>query len=59
MTEVMREVKSLMFPTTLEEKVCTPVVIDLVKSPPDTRGVAPPSEAGAAEAVAARPKVGS
>ncbi len=34
--EVMREVKSLILPTTLDEKVCTPVVMDLVKSAPGT-----------------------
>jgi hypothetical protein len=58
-TEVTLEVNSLIFPTTFDEKVCTPFVMDLVKSAPGTRAP-PPIEAGAAEVpVAALPKVGS
>ncbi len=57
--EVIREVKSVMFPTTLDENVWTPLVMDLVKSVPGTLG-ARPIDAGAAEGtVATLPKVGS
>ena len=60
-TEVIREVNSFILPTTFEENVCTPLVIDFVKSAPPTRGATPPpSEAGASVGdAAALPKVGS
>jgi hypothetical protein len=44
----MLRVNSLMLPTTLLEKVCTPVTTEAAKSAPGTLGSdgAPPGEAG-------------
>jgi hypothetical protein len=39
-TEVIFEVKSVIFPTTFEEKVCTPVTTEAAKSAPGTRELA-------------------
>ena len=58
-TEVIREVNSLILPTTFEEKVCTPVVIDLAKSVPATRGPAPTAIGAAAGVTDTFPKLGS
>ncbi|HEX9090395.1 MAG TPA: hypothetical protein VF831_02845, partial [Anaerolineales bacterium] len=38
-TDVILEVKSLIFPTTFEENVCTPFAIEAAKSAPGTWGV--------------------
>lgn len=44
--DVMLEVKSLIFPTTLPEKLCTPVAMDAAKSAPGILEPPPPIDAG-------------
>ena len=45
--DVILVVKSLIFPTTLPEKLCTPAAMDAAKSAPGTLETPPPIEAGA------------